>query len=471
MTGFDIASASIEEAGAALRDGTVDAVALAEQAIARHQRFGEALMAYKTWQPERFRADAAVARDALAAGIDLGPLQGIPVSVKDIYGVSGYPTFAGCSRPLPDAWTREGPVVRALRGQLAPVTGKTHTVQFAFGSMGTNPHWGAPRNPWDAGDHRAPGGSSSGAGLTLWEGSAMLALGTDTAGSVRMPASFNGTVGVKTTHGRWSADCIVPLAASLDTAGILARSVADAAVGFSLIDPEASRDAARLRTAVERAEARDFRVGVCDWCFEDCDPGIADGVRAAIAELEKAGLRVETIDLPLYVEAFDIFRDGGLSAFELPPFLDAHLPEFRSDLDPNIAVRFAEAEKAPMGVYLGRLHRLAEMTRAAVAAVAGVDAVLGPTMVLTPPRIADLADPKVHLDASLRGPRNTVPVNLLTQCAVTVPVALDAAGMPVGLQIACPGGEDARALAIARAFEKVLGTARERLGPPPLCRD
>ncbi|MBT3931440.1 MAG: amidase, partial [Rhodospirillaceae bacterium] len=128
-----------------LRGGRTSAAALAEAAIANHEAGDATFGAYKTWDPARFRAEAEIADRAFAANFDLGPLQGIPVSVKDLYGVRGYPTFAGSPRELPQEWRHEGPVIRALRGQLAAVSGKTHTVQFAFGALGTNPHWGTPR--------------------------------------------------------------------------------------------------------------------------------------------------------------------------------------------------------------------------------------------------------------------------------------------------------------------------------------
>ena len=282
-------TASVAELAGGMRDGTLSALDLAEAAIENHDARDADLAAYKTWDSGRFREEARIADAALAVGIDLGPLQGIPISVKDLYGVRDYPTFAGSPRELPMVWRQEGPVVRALRGQLATFSGKTHTVQFAFGALGTNPHWGTPRNPWDAVDHRAPGGSSAGAGVSLWEGSAALALGTDTAGSVRMPASMTGTVGIKTTQDRWSIDGIAPLSPTLDTAGVLARSVADAALAFSVIDPVVNADLDSFLAGVEGATVGDFRIGICETFFEACDPGVAEGVRDALHEDELQG--------------------------------------------------------------------------------------------------------------------------------------------------------------------------------------
>lgn len=459
---------SVADLARGLRDNKFSAGALAERAIANHEAGDATFGAYKTWDPARFRAEADVADRAFAAGIDLGPLQGIPVSVKDLYGVRGYPTFAGSPRELPPEWRHEGPVIRALRGQLAVFSGKTHTVQFAFGALGTNPHWGTPRNPWDGDDHRAPGGSSAGAGVSLWEGSALLAMGTDTAGSVRMPASMTGTVGIKTTQDRWSIEGITPLSSTLDTPGVLARSVADAALGFSVIDPEVGADPDSFLAAIETATVGDFRIGVCETFFADCEPGIAEGVRAALTEIEAAGARITQIEIPDLDEVDQIFRTGGLSAFEFASFINDVLPDFLEDIDPMVGSRFEKMTGLTAADYQSRRRRMAALSAAAHAAMADVHAVIGPTVPITPPKVADVQDPKAYMKANLMAARNTTVANLLAMSAVTIPVALDGAGMPVGLQINCAGGDDARAIAIARAFEKVLGTARQRLGTPPL---
>lgn len=468
MTDLDIATSTIADIGAALRAGRTSAAALAEWAIDNHARRGETLQAYKTWAPERFRAEAAAADAVLAAGIDLGPLHGIPVSVKDLYGLAGYPTFAGCSRELPEKWRREGPVVRALRRQLATVPGKTHTVQFAFGGLGTNAHWGTPRNPWDAERHRVPGGSSAGAGVSLWEGSAVLALGSDTAGSVRMPASITGTVGLKTSRGRWSTAGIVPLSTTLDTAGPLARSVADAALAFAVIDPQVDQPAEAFCRRLATATPGDFRIGVCDWYFTDCDPGIAEGVTAALDELAKAGARISAVELPQAAEADTLLRYGGLAAPEFAGFINNEMAEFRDDLDPNVAARFEAMEAITAGEYFDRCERRLELAARAREAMAGFDAIVGPTIAITPPILEAVAEPAAYYRDNMATIRNTGTVNMLDLCAITMPVALDAAGMPVGLHIICPLGADKTALAIALAFEAVLGTARQRLGTPPL---
>ena len=217
----DLLSRPLIEIARDLREKRASARELTEAAIARHERFGERLHAYSLWAPEQARAVADAADAAFAAGVSVGPLQGVPVSLKDLFAAAGYPCFAGSSRRLPaDPWERDGPLVATLRRQLGVIMGKTHMVEFAFGGTGRNSHHGAPYNPWDAAAHRSVGGSSSGAGVSLLEGSALLAFGSDTAGSVRIPACMTGNAGLKVTLGRWSTEGVVPLSFSFDTPGL-----------------------------------------------------------------------------------------------------------------------------------------------------------------------------------------------------------------------------------------------------------
>lgn len=467
----DFSDKSIEEIHADLRDGRITAVGIAERVIDNYERTDRAFGAYKTWDPEALRAQAQVADAALAAELDFGALQGMPVSIKDIYGVSGYPTYAGSPKPLPEKWESEGPVVSSLRRGLAAVTGKTHTVEFAFGGVGTNAHWATPRNPWDAKTHRAPGGSSAGAGVGLHAGTAVIAVGSDTAGSVRIPASVTGTVGVKTSIHRWSVAGIVPLSPSLDTAGILTRSAADAAVGFAAIDPLVTEHPLAFLARLRECDASDIRVGICDWYFEGSTPAIAEAVREAISELCDKGMSAVPLAMPEVDEAYEIFRRGGLTAAEFAAFINGEMADYKATLDPNVSARFERMEAITAVDYLTRRKRLEELAASADARMGEVDVVLAPTVAITPPDIETVAGGKEYVEANMGMLRNTAPVNLLRLCAVSLPVALDGARMPVGMQVIAPYGEDERALSVACAIERALGTARQRLGVPPLCGD
>ena len=462
---------SIREFGQALRQGTVTAGDLAEQVIANYERFDHSLDAFKSWMPEKIAANAAAADAAFAAGIDLGTLQGLPVSVKDLYGVPGYPTFAGTPTELPEIWQSLGPVVERLLANLAVITGKTHTVEFAFGGVGTNPHWGTPVNPWSAERHHVPGGSSAGAGVSLMAGTALVAMGSDTAGSVRSPASITGTVGVKTSYGRWPLDGIVPLSPSLDTAGILTRTAEDAAIAFAEIDPLMTLAPLEFAELAGTCAADEFSIAVLDWFFDDCGDDIAGCVRDALGELERAGAVLSSIELPEAVRAHVLFLAGGLAAPEFAAFISGEMAAWRDTLDPNVASRFARMEAITAVEYLHRASELEAMTRTVHARLEDHDLVVGPTVPISPPQVSSVADADAYRTANLAILRNTAPGNLLGLCAVTIPVGLDRQGMPVGLQIIGAGGEDERVVAAACAFERVLGTARDRLGVPPHCPD
>ncbi len=197
----DAFSLPMAEIAMLLGEGKLKARALAEEAIANHERFGPKLMAYSQWAPEQARKCADAADAAFAVGSRAGSLQGIPTSIKDLFAVAGFPTYAGSPRRLPPKFESDGPLVASLRAQLATVMGKTHMVEFAFGGTGQNAHYGSPWNPWDATAHRSPGGSSSGAGVSLCEGSALFAFGTDTAASVRLPACDDRQCGPETHQG------------------------------------------------------------------------------------------------------------------------------------------------------------------------------------------------------------------------------------------------------------------------------
>ncbi len=345
-----IAPPTLAAITAALRSGDLSAVALLEEAAARHRRFGDRLHAYRVWDEGAARRQAEIADAAFAAGYDLGPLQGIPISVKDIFGVPGTQTFAGSPRALPERFETEGPLIRALRGQLSVIVGKSHTMQFAMGGLGTNSHWGTPRNPWDAVHHRAPGGTSSGAGVSLVEGSALVAIGSDTGGSIRTPASFTGTVGFKPTVGRWSTEGMVPLSPTLDSPGLATRTVADAAFAFAALDADTRQ---RGRSEIPASELRRLRIGVPDAPFwDDCSPGVAEAVRGALDRLVAAGATVEPMALPEAAEAASIWLKGGLSAPEFQRFISSELPAWQADLDAITVAKLGDAAKMTASEYL-----------------------------------------------------------------------------------------------------------------------
>lgn len=460
---------SIRDVVQALRDGEVSSVELTEDAIERHVHAGAVYDAYKHFDVESSRSDARAADARLSTG-SAPSLCGVPVSVKDLFGVEGMPTYAGSAAPLPDdPWGRDGWLVRRLRAAGAVIVGKTHTVEFAYGGVGINPHWGTPRNPWDADRPRIPGGSSCGAAVSLWERSAFVGIGSDTGGSVRIPASINGLVGHKTTRGWWPTEGVVPLSGTFDTVGALTRTVEDSAWLYGAIDPRWGRSELFLE-ALETATLADLRVGMPECTiWEDCQPDIKGVLEGTLEQLESEGVRVEKVVASILDDAADLYLTGGIVKAECNDFLRRDLPEWVDRLHPTVAGRL----EAPLDID-GRTYRQALARHKRLAAFAHtlfaeVDVLVLPTQLITPPPVAELeADIQRYIDVNLTTLRPTCPVNLLELCAVTIPVGLDDAGMPVGLQFIAQGGEDEFLLGLALAVERSLGTGAERLGSPPL---
>jgi aspartyl-tRNA(Asn)/glutamyl-tRNA(Gln) amidotransferase subunit A len=461
---------SLKTIACALRAGSITAREILETAIARHDAIGGQLNAYKTWNPDYARRQADAADAVLAIGRDLGPLQGIPTSIKDLYGVTGFPSFAGTRRRLPQKWEHEGPLVTALRNQLAIVTGKTHTAELGFGGLGVNPHWTAPRNPWDADAHRAPGGSSSGAGVSLWEGSALLALGTDTGGSGRIPASMTGTVGLKVGYGRWPMAGILPLSSLFDTPSLLGRSVADVAYAFAALDA-ASGDPNTLLAQLNTRTPTDCRIAVADsTLWQGCSAGVAETVQAALTESVRQGVKCSEPAMPIIRDALTFMMEPTVAAVECNALLTTELPEWLPLLGPIVAALVAEGETMTARDLLDRQRRFQAFAVAGAELFQDFDVMAMPTVPIAPPRLDELQTTEDYHRLSSATLRNTTIVSLLGLCALTLPAGLDPTGLPVGLQLVARHGEEERLLSVAFTLERILGSPRERLGVPPLCR-
>ncbi|MFD1880189.1 amidase [Paracoccus pacificus] len=451
---------SLQDLATRFRDGQTTVRAVVELAIANHQAGG--LGAYKTWNGADAAKTAAHVDGLIAAGYDAGPLMGMPCSVKDLYGVPGLPVFAGTDAAFDPDWQRAGPVMAGLLDQLGVVMGKTHTVEMAFGGLGTNPHWGPPRNPWGDGG-RVPGGSSSGAGVSLLEGSAVLAFGTDTAGSVRIPASVTGNVGLKITHGRWSLDGIVPLSPSFDTPGILCRTVEDIRYAFNALDP--------LRPAIAGvAELSGLGIGVLEGiAAEGVDDDIAAAITGTLGTLETRGARLRPATLSRSDAAIALLRKGGLAAPELAGFMQEFLPERIARLDPTVRARIDGAKDLSAADYIRRKFTFADMAaRTAASDFAGHDILACATVAISPPELSALTTPDGYAAANLAVLRNPAIVNLLGLCAITLPVGLDRNGMPIGMMLIAPPMQEERLITAALAIERAIGTGAALLGRPPL---
>jgi len=453
-----------------IADGDIRARDLAEAVIENYSATGESGNAYRQWEPERVRAEAD-AIDRLGTTMSARQsLHGMPVAVKDLYGVEGYRTCAGTPDALPSKWEGEGAVVSTVKAQSGLVTGKTHTVEFAFGGLGVNHHYTTPRNPWGRKIHRVPGGSSSGAGVSLGCGTAKFALGTDTGGSVRIPASVTGNVGLKTTSGRWSIDGIVPLSPTLDTPGPLARTVTDVAWAFGAIDG-AWGHAPSLLSRIANADLRQVRIAIArNTVWDDLDPGIGEAVESCLADIAAKGARRHDITMPEIDDATALHRLGGVVSAELDEFISAEIPESRKTLWDGIAARVSDGGDISAREYLKRRRALTTMAEQANRHFESADVIAMPTVASTPPSMDSVAKLEDYRAANFASLRNTNVGNCLGLCAITLPAGLDAADMPVGLMLMARAFDEEHLLAIALAIEAALGTPDERLGSPPVTK-
>jgi aspartyl-tRNA(Asn)/glutamyl-tRNA(Gln) amidotransferase subunit A len=459
---------SLPELSEALGDRRVSAAEIVGAALDRHERFGARLCAYKLFDGERALTAARRIDEQLATGREPGPLAGIPVSVKDLYGVDGLPTYAGTPRQLPAKWSKDAWLVARVRAAGACIVGKTHTVELAFGGVGINPHWDTPWNPWDADTHRIPGGSSAGAGVSLCEGSALLALGSDTGGSIRIPAALTGNVGHRTSLKRWPTDGVVPLSSTLDTVGALARTVEDSAWFFGSVDP-AWGDPRALLEQLRRAELRGLRIGLpTSDLWDECQADIRDDLDTALAELEAHGAELIEVDGTLLDDGIELaIGQRPIAAPELRAFLERELPEWIEVLHPIIRERLANAPAPDDPVYREAIARHRGLVADAPALFANVDVLALPSNLVTPPPVAELTDLGLYAQINRAILRPHYPVSVLGLTGISLPAGLDETGMPVGLQLVGRGGEDERLLGYALAAEQVLGTARKELGTPP----
>lgn len=449
---------------AAIREGRTSARAVVEATLARIAAENDRLHAFIAVMADEARAEADMLDAVQARGQSRGPLHGVPVGVKDIIDVAGQKTRAGSvTRDHLPAVTADAWCVTRLRAAGAIVVGKTHTVEYAFGGWGTNPIAGTPVNPHDRATPRNPGGSSSGTGVAVGAGLVPIGFGTDTGGSVRLPASWCGTVGHKTSMGLVSRAGVVPLALHFDTIGPLARTVADAAVMSQVMlgsDPaDASTTGAPGLDLLAGLEAgvAGLTLGVVELDASIAvDPEVAAAIARTHAALEKAGARLVTVRLPETLATYTT-DCGELMMVEGAHRHGALARENPLRLSPWAAKRIGGGFDIPATRYFAGVETRSARTAAANALLAegGIDALVLPTTPIA-------AQPLAAIDeAGLPGILTRF-VNYLEWCGVSVPVGKTAAGLPISYQVVTPRYCDARALRIARAAEKAAG------GPLPL---
>ncbi|MCB2101007.1 MAG: amidase [Rhodobacterales bacterium] len=446
-----------------LAEGRATSRDLVEQALAAiTDPKGEGGLAFVAVDPETARAQAQASDDLRRQGIVPSPLAGIPVSLKDLFDVQGQVTRAG-STILEDAppAAADATVVARLRAAGAVFVGRTNMSEFAFSGVGLNPHYGTPRNPHDRDPvdpaiGRIPGGSSSGAAVSVTDGMAAMALGTDTGGSVRIPSALCGLTGFKPTARRVPVDGVFPLATSLDSVGPLALDVADCALVDAILSggnlgagfaPPAPRPLNTLCLGVPRTLVQDH-----------LDGAVAEAFESALRRLSAAGARLVDMDMPVFGAIAQVNANGGLATAEAYALHRGTLAGQSAAYDPRILARIMMGERQSAADYIQVLEARQALRAEADAQTAPYDALLLPTTPLVAPHIADLAEDADYGHINRLMLRNTSLGNFLDRCAVSLPCQRPG-DLPVGLTVLGETGGDAGLLAVASALEGVLAQA------------
>jgi aspartyl-tRNA(Asn)/glutamyl-tRNA(Gln) amidotransferase subunit A len=396
----------------------------------------------------RAAADASDARQR--AGVTLGPLDGTIVSIKDLFDVSGEPTTAGSLMLRTAAPAlRDAAIVNRLRQAGAVIIGKTNMTEFAFTAIGDNQHYGTPGNAMDA--SRSPGGSSSGAGVSVGEGTCDIAIGSDTGGSVRIPASLNGVVGFKPTARRVPLAGAFPLSASLDSIGPLARTVARCAVADAAM-------AGEVPTALAPIALAGLRIGIPRGVLiENTESEVTAAFDRSLGKIEQAGSRIADLSIDdLLADMRSATKRGSIAAMEGAEVHADWLATGASvPVDPHVSGPLSRAVMLPMPIYIRALRRRTALVAAMDERLASVDVLALPTTPVTAPTIVSMTE-----DAELRDRteglllRNTQVANQFDLCAISLP--MPDMTLPAGLMLVARNGHDRRLLRIAAEIERLF---------------
>ena len=396
--------------------------------------------------------EAADAMDRLRkANAAPSPYAGIPVSIKDLFDIKGQVPRAGSRALEEDATPAEAdaPVVARLRRAGFIVIGRTNMTEFAYSGIGINPHYGTPKGVWNRSVGHVPGGSSSGAAVSVADRMAHGALGTDTGGSCRIPAAYNGIVGYKPTQARVPLDGGVPLSFSLDSFGPLARTVGccavlDAVLANEAVQPLQPRPIKGMRLAVPTTVALD-----------DLDDEVAQTFERALATLSRHGASIERIEVPEFHDVGVMNSKGGFAAAESYAWHRYLIGSHGDVYDPRVRVRILRGESISAADYIDILTARRSFIARTEARIAPYDALVLPTTSNTPPRIADLADDKAFTRANLLSLRNCTLINMIDGCAISLPCHREG-DVPVGLMLAALGGSDRRIFELAAGMEDAI---------------
>lgn len=461
MNAASLAFATIEELAPLLAKKKLSPVELAKSYLSRIERLNPTLNAFLTVTAEQALAEARLAERELLRGRSRGPVHGIPIALKDNIWTRGIRTTAGSAIMREFVPAEDATVVRRLKKAGAVLLGKTNLHEFAYGATNENPHFGFTHNPWD--EKRMTGGSSGGSAAAVCAGLCVAALGSDTGGSIRIPASFCGIVGLKPTFGRVSVYGVVPLAASFDHVGPLTRSTADAALllgvmsGRDPLDPTSVSRPVEDFFAAAKSKRRKLRLGwPKEHMWERIHPDVQRLVEAAAKILVRGGGAIEEISLPTLpaaVEAANAMSIAEARAFhEVAGYFPARAAEYGED----VRKRLELADGLRAADYLKGRETVRRATAEFASALERVDAIVAPTVPVVAPLFGAQSAHIGSVEEPMRSVllRLTRPGNLTGLPAVSVPCGFTSEELPVGMQLIGRAFEEGALLGIARRYEE-----------------
>ena len=452
---------TIPELVISIEKGDLTSAQLTEHLLNRIKTLDGKLNAFKLTCPEAALEQARTADQQLSQGRKLGALHGIPYAVKDLFDVKDKPTAAGANLLEKNIATADSAAVQRLVKAGMVLSGKTNTVQFAFSGIGINHDHGTPHNPWNP-VHFIPGGSSSGSAVAVAAGFVPMALGTDTGGSVRVPAALCGTVGLKTTVGRISRAGVYPLSWTLDSVGVFSRSVEDAALVYQCLQGPDVNDEITLGTPSQDAGkdmgggVKGLRLAYAESVFwEDLHLEVGPAVRRCGDVLKDLGAEVDSIDFSEAQEARKLNPGGVIIASE-GYTLNQHLLENHfEELDPVVAHRMIKGRDISADRYLKTSYAARQLRAKAGNTLKNIDALLVPTTPLPAKAVAEIdTDMDNYLAHNLLYLRNTSIGNVLNFCGLSLPCGFTESGMPIGLMIYGKPFQEDLILRIGYAFQQ-----------------
>ncbi|MCP4629645.1 MAG: amidase [bacterium] len=452
-----------------VRKGEITSTQLTEKLLDRVDLLDGKLNVFKLVCPEKALEQARAADLELSSGNESGVLHGIPYAAKDLFDVKGLPTAAGAKLLEINIAGTDSRAIDRLSQAGMILCGKTNTVQFAFGGIGINHDHGTPHNPWSR-NHYIPGGSSSGSAVAVAVGMVPMALGTDTGGSVRIPAALCGTVGLKTTVGRISRAGVYPLSWTLDSVGVLSRSVEDAALAYQCLQGPDVNDEITVGISSHdvlselQKGVKGLRLAFAESVFwEDVDPAVAAAVRGCGSVFEDMGASVDSLEFTEARSARELNPGGVIIASEGYTLNQKLLEEKFAELDPVVAHRMIKGRDISADQYLKTNYKARQLRTKAGNTLKDIDALLVPTTPIPAKPVADIdTDMDNYLAYNMLYLRNTSIGNILNFCGLSVPCGFTANGMPIGLLIYGKPFQEDVILRIGYAYQQATDWHRRR---------